>query len=268
MKKIVSFEKELDFPSMIGEVTSISLDHTLEFVDQNSVAGEFKIQGTYKMTEASTLEESFHYDIPVDITLVEAFDLNSVKVSIDNFYYEIVNDDILKCNIDVSIDGVEEVILEQSEESVLNKEEEKEKIEVDETEIKEVDVRECDGDEIDSKKIEVEEIQETEDFAFQPVEEVKPLNVDKMENSKEEENEIEKVNQSEVEQGNISSLFEAFESTDETFKTYSIYILRKDDTIENIMDKYEVTREELSDYNDLSNLEIGSKLIIPATIDE
>ena len=32
------------------------------------------------------------------------------------------------------------------------------------------------------------------------------------------------------------------------------------------MDKYNITKEELSDYNDLSNLEIGSKLVIPTTI--
>lgn len=263
MKKIVSFEKELDFPSMIGEVTSISLDHTLEFIDQNSVAGEFKINGTYKMTEASTLEENFHYDIPVDITLVEAFDLDSVKVSIDNFYYEVVNDDILKCNIDVLIEGVEEVVvLEQSEEEPIDEEVK----EIEKIQSEELDVRECDGDDLDSKEIEVEELQETEGFAFKPVEEVKPLNKDKKEEIHEEE--IMESNETEVTQNHISSLFEAFESTEETFKTYSIYILRKDDTIENIMDKYEVTREELSDYNDLSNLEIGSKLIIPATTDE
>ena len=69
---------------------------------------------------------------------------------------------------------------------------------------------------------------------------------------------------------NISSLFEAFSSTDETFKTYSVYILRREDTIETVLNKYSITREELSDYNDLENLEIGSKLVIPTsiTIDE
>ena len=268
MKKIVSFEKELDFPSMIGEVTSISLDHTLEFIDQSSVAGEFKINGTYKMTEASTLEEKFHYDIPVDITLVEAFDLDSVKVSIDNFYYEVVNDDILKCNIDVSIDGVEEVVVLDQPEEEPKMEEIEQTEETEEIQSEELDVRECDGDQMDSKEIEVEQVQKTEDFAFKTVEEVKPLDIGKMEDNQSEEEEMIEKNQTEVTQGNISSLFEAFESTEETFKTYSIYILRKDDTIENIMDKYEVSKEELSDYNDLNNLEIGSKLIIPATIDE
>ncbi len=64
---------------------------------------------------------------------------------------------------------------------------------------------------------------------------------------------------------NISSLFETLSTSEETFTTYSIYILRKEDTIEKIMDKYKITKEELSDYNDLNNLEIGSKVIIPST---
>lgn len=276
MKKIVSFEKELDFPSMIGEITSISLDNTLEFIDQNSIAGEFKISGTYKMTEASTLEEEFSYDIPVDITLVESFDLSSVKVSIDNFYYEVVNDDVLKCNIDVLIDGIEEIVIEDEikeeiEEEIEIKEEKEEIKEVDEVrkieEQKEIDVRECDGDKIDTKELDMEEVKETEEVAFKQIEEVKELNKEVKQSSKREEEAIVEETQEEtIENSNISSLFEAFSSTEETFKTYSIYILRKDDTIENIMDKYNITKEELSDYNDLSNLEIGSKLVIPTTI--
>lgn len=266
MKKIISFEKELDFPSMIGEITSISLDNNLKFIDQNSVAGNFNIKGTYKMTEASTLEEKFTYDIPVDITLVETFDLSSVKVSIDNFYYEIVNDDILKCNIDVLIDGIEQIIIEDEEEL---KTEEIEQIKLEQEKQEEIDIRECDGDkkeEKEEKQIkEIEEINEIETFAFKPVEETKKLDKELNITEKEEENEIE---ENIHENNNISSLFEAFESTEETFKTYSIYILRKDDTLESIMDKYNVTKEELSDYNDLNNLEIGMKLIIPSTINE
>lgn len=272
MKKIVSFEKELDFPSMIGEVTSISLDHNLEFIDQNSIAGEFNIKGTYKMTEASTLEEDFRYDIPVDITLVESFDLSSVHLSIDNFYYEVVNDDILKCNIDLLIDGIEEVVVKEEEEEKEKKEEGleslNEKIEpldhIDQKEevLEQLDLRECDGDSKEEKEIEVEQMEE--EIAFKQIEEVKKLegntkSLEKVEQKEEIQEEPSK---------NISSLFEAFSDTEETFQTYSVYILRKDDTIENIMDQYQVTKEELSDYNDLSNLEVGSKLVIPKTTNE
>ena len=261
MKKIISFEKELDFPSMIGEITSISLDNTLEFIDSNNIAGEFKISGTYKMTEASTLEEPFNYEIPVDITVVENFDLSSVKIGIDNFYYETINDDILKCNIDVLIDGIEEVIVDDKEDIEPLKE-----VEIKEDEI---DIRECDGDKMETKEIEVEEILDTkEEVAFKQIEPVEELNKEVVEPKREEEEILEEAKEETNPNNNISSLFEAFESTEETFKTYSVYILRQEDTIDTIMDKYKVTKEQLSEYNDLSNLEIGSKLVIPTTLDE
>ena len=106
MKKIISFEKEIDFPSMIGEISSISIDSSLKFIDESNVEGSLNVFGTYKMTEASTLEEEFKYDLPVDISLTERVDYKDAKISIDDFHYEIKNDDILKCNIDILIDAV------------------------------------------------------------------------------------------------------------------------------------------------------------------
>ena len=275
MKKIISFEKELDFPSMIGEITSIALDNNLDFIDQNTITGTFTISGSYKMTEASTLEESFKYEIPVDITLVETFDLSSVKVTIDNFNYEVINDDVLKCNIDVLIDGIEEIVLE--EELIDNIEKNSDEvISMEELNLKEVEsVRECDGDKMEDKELDMEkvDIQEEVEFPFKQISEVKELNKeqdDKKEGDDKEMKNEEKKLDNNLEGQNISSLFEAFSSTDETFKTYSVYILRREDTIETVLNKYSITREELSDYNDLENLEIGSKLVIPTsiTIDE
>lgn len=275
MKKIVSFEKELDFPSMIGEITSIALDNNLDFIDQNTITGTFTISGSYKMTEASTLEESFKYEIPVDITLVETFDLSSVKVTIDNFNYEVINDDVLKCNIDVLIDGIEEIVLE--EELIDNTEKNPDKvISTEELNLKEMEsVRECDGDKMEEKELDMEkvDIQEEVEFPFKQISEVKELNKEQ-EDKKEGDDKKMKNEEKELDNNlkgqNISSLFEAFSSTDETFKTYSVYILRREDTIETVLNKYSITREELSDYNDLENLEIGSKLVIPTsiTIDE
>ena len=275
MKKIVSFEKELDFPSMIGEITSIALDNNLDFIDQNTITGTFTISGSYKMTEASTLEKSFKYEIPVDITLVETFDLSSVKVTIDNFNYEVINDDVLKCNIDVLIDGIEEIILE--EELIDNTEKNTDEvISTEELNLKEMEsVRECDGDKMEDKELDMEkaDIQEEVEFPFKQISEVKELNKeqeDKKEGYDKKMKNEEKELDNNLEGQNISSLFEAFSSTDETFKTYSVYILRREDTIETVLNKYSITREELSDYNDLENLEIGSKLVIPTsiTIDE
>ena len=69
MRQIVNVEKEIVFKTMLGEVTSISLEDDLSFVNDSEVEGNLIISGTYKMTEASTLEEYFNYKVPVEIML-------------------------------------------------------------------------------------------------------------------------------------------------------------------------------------------------------
>ena len=260
MKKIISFEKEIAFSSMIGEVTSIALDHTLKFTDSSSVKGNFVISGTYKMTEASTLEGKFSYEIPTEIDLSERLDLETCKISIDDFTYEVVNEDTLKCNIDVLVEGVEEVVLEEDDVEVLDDDE-----------------RECDGDKKEDKEIEIpikEDIKdlntdverEDDDKTIEKeevdddknVEEVVTIN--KIDEKVKEEKEANDNNSSD-----IGSLFASLDSAEETFTTYSVYIFRREDTLDKVLDKYKITREELCEYNDLDNLEIGSKLIIPST---
>ena len=260
MKKIISFEKEIAFSSMIGEVTSIALDHTLKFTDSSSVKGNFVISGTYKMTEASTLEEKFSYEIPTEIDLSERLDLETCKISIDDFTYEVVNEDTLKCNIDVLVEGVEEVVLEEDDVEVLDDDE-----------------RECDGDKKEDKEIEIpikEDIKdlntdverEDDDKTIEKeevdddksVEEVVTIN--KIDEKVKEEKEANDNNSSD-----IGSLFASLDSAEETFTTYSVYIFRREDNLDKVLDKYKITREELCEYNDLDNLEIGSKLIIPST---
>lgn len=49
----------------------------------------------------------------------------------------------------------------------------------------------------------------------------------------------------------------------ETYKSYTVYIVRENDTLESILNKYSVTKEDLESYNDLSEIKIGDKLIIP-----
>lgn len=60
----------------------------------------------------------------------------------------------------------------------------------------------------------------------------------------------------------VETIFENIE-TKEQYSTYHIYIVREEDTIESIMSKYNITREELSEYNELQEVKIGDKLIIP-----
>ena len=66
----------------------------------------------------------------------------------------------------------------------------------------------------------------------------------------------------------VSSIFSSIASNEETFSTYYVYIVREADTVDTILDKYQITRELLQSYNDLDDIKIGSKLIIPCTNNE
>src|SRR5574344_2919042 len=58
--------------------------------------------------------------------------------------------------------------------------------------------------------------------------------------------------------------FELPIDSEELYKTYKVYIVKEEDTIESITTKYSVTKEELSNYNEVLELKIGDKLIIPS----
>ena len=53
-------------------------------------------------------------------------------------------------------------------------------------------------------------------------------------------------------------------SASEGYKTYKVYLVRETDTLESIIEAYGVTRDDLDMYNDLSNIKLGDKLIIPS----
>lgn len=227
MKKTISFEKKIEFPSMIGEITSISLEHNLQFVDSYNIEGNFIISGTYKLTEASRIEESFSYELPSEIILSEKLDLNTSKIEIEDFCYEIENDDTLICYIEIKVEGVEEI--EVKEETECEKELEEISLKVENIELPEEElVRECD--------------------------------VDVKEYVEEEKERDEEMNKNDMP---VSSLFENINESEETYATYTVYILREEETVTSLIGKYKTTKEELESYNDLSNLSVGSKIIIP-----
>jgi LysM repeat protein len=223
MKKVINFDKEINFPTMIGEITSISLNPSLEFISDSDIEGNFTIKSTYKMTEASHLEEDFECNIPVSITLSENLDRETCKIEIEDFYYEIINDDTLRCEIDVLVEGIEKIDVIEVEE--IKEETAEEEVVVEE----ETSLRECDADEKCEEETYTEETIEIE----------------------------EDINE------NIETIFSAFRDTEETFATYSVYIMRKNDTLDKIFDLYNITKEELANYNDLEKIEIGTKIIIP-----
>ena len=69
MRQVIPFSKNIEFKTMINEITNISLEHTLSLNENNSVSGDFLITGKYKINQASPTEEDFSYKIPIDITI-------------------------------------------------------------------------------------------------------------------------------------------------------------------------------------------------------
>lgn len=121
MKQIIPFEKDILFKTKIGELTSISLDNDLILKGEDIVTGNFYIKGTYKMISSSTNEEEYSYKIPCEIQINNAYDTYDCTIDIDDFSYEIKNDDTLCVKISVLLDNlVKKEFEERKEEEVID----------------------------------------------------------------------------------------------------------------------------------------------------
>ena len=106
MKQIIPFTKDIVFKSTIGELTSISLDHDLQLKGEDLITGNFYIKGKYKLTKASQIEEDFSYKVPCEIAISDDYDTFDATIDIDDFYYEVLDEEMLKVNIEVVIDNL------------------------------------------------------------------------------------------------------------------------------------------------------------------
>lgn len=266
MKQIVTLEKEIAFKTMVGEISSISLEPDLAFINDSEIEGNLIISGTYKMTEASTIEEEFSYKVPVEIMLTTALEEETRKVDINNFTYAIVNEEALSITVELLIEGLEKIEVEDEEvEEVI---EPKEEVSDDVREIKDENIRESENVE-DNTKEEIEVLTTDEEKEEEPVNlEEKLPSLEEVPVMKEEEKVTEPVMKEDTSNKQVmDSIFSAFANTEETYSTYSVYILREDDNLEEVIAKYNTNREVLSEYNDLDNLKVGSKLIIPTSVE-
>ena len=226
MKKIVSFKKDLLFKTKVSEITSISLEHKIISTSDDLVSGEFLINGEYKMTEGSINREKYDFSLPFDIALNSKYDISTLKVDIDNFDYEIVNNELLNVSIDLLIEadekeGKEEVREEKEEPKIIDNDRE---IELEKNIVKDNIINE------DNSVVENNPIINEEN-----------ININ---------NNI-----------NTNNLFNV--EGNETYKTYYVYIVKEEDTIDKILDKYKITKEDLELYNDITNIKPLDKIIIP-----
>ena len=106
MKKKINIEKRIDFPTMVGEISAISLEKDLKFISEDEIEGNLILSGKYKITEASRIEEDFNYKIPISINLTEKLDINTCNIEISNFTYKMYDENIMNCNIELLIEGL------------------------------------------------------------------------------------------------------------------------------------------------------------------
>ena len=68
----------------------------------------------------------------------------------------------------------------------------------------------------------------------------------------------------EREQINTNEIINSIDTNNDKFITYKVYKIHENETLESIVIKYHTTIDDLKEYNDLSNLNIGDKIIIPS----
>lgn len=252
MEKIIPFKKDIIFKTNLSEITSISLEHNLSQKDQYLVNGIFTVSGEYKMAEDSVILDSFSYELPFDINIDDRYDTSKIKIDIDDFYYEIVNDNVLSVSIDVLLSNLEEVPVERLEDIPEKQEEEMERLE--EKSIEKISLEEMLEEELKEEIKIVEEPMIRENNEIKNIEEI----VEEKVEAKEEQRCIEDED---------ISLFSDIDTVD-SYRSYKVYIVRQGDTLEKIIENYHISQEELAEYNDLTEIKINDKIIIPALVDE
>lgn len=212
MNCIIPFTKDVKFKSNIAEILSVSLEHDYT-ANETEVLGNFTISGEYKTHEVSVNKEHFEYVLPFSVNMTNKIDTNSVNFEVQDFTYEVIDNDTLRVNIEYSINAdevkEEEPLFKQVEEPTLDNL----------------------LDEIDR---EVEE---------EPKEEIN------------EERDISEETK--------DTILNNINDSDDVYVTYHIHEMKETDTVESICLKYNTSDSILGEYNDLSTLTLGDKIIIP-----
>lgn len=273
MKKIVPFNNVLDFNTDVKEITAISLEHEIK-KSPDMISGVFYISGEYKITDGQLEKEKFNFELPFDIALSSNYNLETLLVDIDDFRYNIISDKSLKVNIDLYIDG--EIIEEPLERNVI----------IEELPTKDIttladDILSTIKDDNQQENIELEssecnEVESLPEETFEENTEIlslleEPNRIDLLkdmltntnkENTMKENININIDNENEQENNNINNNI-LIPNEEEQYVTYRVYKVVEGDTLDSILTKYNITKEMLSDYNNIENITPGDKLIIP-----
>jgi len=253
MKKIVPFNNVLNFNTDICEITAISLEHDITS-SEDLITGSFYISGEYKITDGDIKRETFEFELPFDIALGSNYERSTLLVDIDDFRYEIIERNKLKVNIDLYIDGEiinepEELPEKDSRETI--EEEYDEKLQEEIKEVKEIVIPEAEHEEI--KQVEIQKRLDLFDEMIESNKEeiMKEENINIINNNENNNNE------------ETTNIFKGFDEK-ENYVTYRVYRVLENDTLDKIIEKYNITKEELAKNNNIEDIKPGDKLIIPA----
>ena len=254
MKKIVPFNNVLELASDACEITAISLEHDINIAD-DTISGLFYINGEYKMTDGAINRKQFNFELPFDIALGSNYDRSSMVVDIDDFRYELVERNKLKVNIDLYIDGeVKEIVNDMEAKDIREI--------VDDKEVKDIDNNDNDEEVLEDimpieRKIDlISEMLDNEEDKDDNQMNIDNINV----NNNNNENVNDNANNNDDNHSDM--IFNGF-NEEEKYVTYRVYRVATDDTIGKILEKYNVTKEDLLPYNNIEDIKPGDKLIIP-----
>lgn len=238
MNKIIPFNKDITFNETIGEIESIALDDTLKFETPFIIKGELIVRGCNKN---NGIVSDFSYPLPVEIAVDEKYDTEKATIGIDDFYYEIINENVLRVKIDLILDDLyykEEIIFPENR-----------KVDFD------LDLNK--NDDLFNANLDIEK-DGKDGFDAN-------INLEKDGNNGLNASlSLNKNNEEKKENKDVTDLFKE-NDTEKEYSIYRVYTVLDGDTLDSILNKYKITKEDLENYNDLSNLKPGVKLIIPST---
>lgn len=225
MNQKIEFKKDCMLKTYVSSITDISLTHDYKILD-DTIEGYFDVTGSYKVTMSSVETESFMFTIPFTIALSSLIDKNTIDLKLSDFNYS-VEKDVLHLKMFLDMDYQEIEIKEDTE----------------------------DNEEIDNMINDLMDKESTTNIKS-PSEFHNEVMLDNVIDSKEEVSTKEKVSEK-----NFNTIFN--EVKESNFSKYKVYIMRSEDTLESILVKYNVTMDEIKEYNDIDNINIGSKIVIP-----
>lgn len=241
MNCIIPFTKDIKFKTNISEILSISLEHEYT-INDSELLGNFIITGDYKSHEVSVNKEKFEHVLPFSVTLTTNINPETLDFNVEDFTYEVIDNNVLKVDIEYSVkaDEVEDL----AEDKLVF-----ERIESEEESVEDLLEQFDEEVEKDEERLEEEALEVEEEIKEEKLEEQKV--------------EVEEDIRDEVTEEQKETILNSINAEDNTFVTYRIHVLKENETIETICTMYNTSGSLLEEYNDMKNINVGDKIIIP-----